>query len=38
MVALKKLADAGGGLAFRTTDPRVLPEILFKVMSQRPEQ
>ena len=38
MVALKKLADAGGGLAFRTTDPKVLPEILFKVMSRRPEQ
>jgi len=38
MVALKKLADAGGGLAFRTTDPKALPGILFKVMSQRPEQ
>jgi hypothetical protein len=38
MVTLKKLADAGGGLAFRTTDPKALPEILFKVMSQRPEQ
>jgi Ca-activated chloride channel homolog len=38
MVALKKLSDAGGGQSFRMTNPKLLPEILFKVMSQRPEQ
>jgi hypothetical protein len=38
MVALKKLSDAAGGESFRMTNPKLLPEILFQVMSRRPEQ
>jgi Ca-activated chloride channel homolog len=36
IVSLRKLAAAGGGEAYLTKDPGVLPEILFKVMSRRP--
>jgi hypothetical protein len=38
MAALKRLSDAAGGESFRMTNPKLLPEILFQVMSRRPEQ
>lgn len=38
MAVLKRLSDVAGGESFRLTNPKLLPEILFEVMSRRPEQ